>query len=85
MTYYVYILECWKPHRPSILYTGQTNNINRRLAEHQGGKSRYTSRFIVIRLYHLEEYRTRKEAVKREKQIKKMSKKQKLQLAKLLI
>lgn len=34
-TYYVYILEC----ADRLLYTGFTNNIFRRLAEHQEGRN----------------------------------------------
>jgi len=39
--FYCYILKC----SAGIFYTGITNNIVRRLSEHQSGQSKFTSRF----------------------------------------
>lgn len=51
-------------------YIGSTNNIERRLEEHNRGQTRSTKqkgRWILI---HKEQYSTRKEAKKRERMIK---------------
>jgi predicted GIY-YIG superfamily endonuclease len=71
----VYILEC----SDGSLYTGSTNEVNRRLAEHNSGRgSKYTrSRFPVV-LAYLEEAPSRGSALKRESEIKKLSRRGKL-------
>ncbi|MBU2539872.1 GIY-YIG nuclease family protein [Patescibacteria group bacterium] len=65
--YYVYVLKSDKNGR---FYIGSTNNIQRRLLEHNTGKSRYTKSTIPFRLIYKEIYETRKEAVKRERALK---------------
>lgn len=74
---YVYIVEC----KDKTLYTGWTTDINRRLKEHnQGIGSKYTrSRFPVV-LRYLEEFETNREAMKREYEIKKLCRKDKIKL-----
>jgi len=88
--FYVYLLRCWKTkegfqrHRPlygNIIYTGQTNNIYRRLIEHTNGKSRYTSQFHgKIRIAYLEHYDTQSEAFIRESEIKTFSRDKKIKM-----
>lgn len=79
MPYYVYILECTN----KTLYTGITNNLERRLKEHQTGRGgHYTSYNPGIRIRYFEEYPTRSLAAKREAQIKRWSRTKKLALIK---
>ncbi len=53
-----------------ILYVGQTDNLSRRLEEHNAGVSFYTRRSKSWKLVYKEEYATRSEAMKREKVLK---------------
>ncbi|MDI6758678.1 MAG: GIY-YIG nuclease family protein [Candidatus Omnitrophota bacterium] len=65
--YWVYILRSKKDNRH---YTGYTNNLERRLEDHNREKSasvKYRGPFEIV---HYEKYSTRPEAVLREKQIK---------------
>lgn len=73
MPFTVYIL---RTHR-NTLYTGQTNNLERRLKEHSAGNSKsakYTKSFHPTELVYTEEFDTRTEALQREYQIKKLTK-----------
>ncbi len=55
------------------LYTGWTNDLTRRLANHQSGKgAKYTRSRLPVRLVYYEEYETESEARKRECAIKKL-------------
>jgi putative endonuclease len=51
-------------------YVGYTNNIERRITEHNRKKGKFTDAGIPWELVHYELYSTRKEAMKREKFIK---------------
>ncbi|MDP2599076.1 MAG: GIY-YIG nuclease family protein [Candidatus Liptonbacteria bacterium] len=65
--YYVYIIQC----DDDSLYTGMTNNLERRFSEHKnkiGGH--YTASHQVEKVIHTEEFKTKSEALKREAQIK---------------
>lgn len=64
------------------LYTGITNNLDRRFADHQnGGKGARFFRFSgPKRIVFREMHSNRSEATRREIQIKKMSRMQKLEL-----
>ena len=64
--YEVYVLE----DDDKKLYKGVTNDINRRLDEHRRGKTRTTRRMNNIRVIYTEEYKTFKEARKREVYLK---------------
>ena len=77
MTAYVYMLSC----ADGSLYTGWTNDLAKRLDNHQAGKgAKYTrSRLPVMLVYH-ETYETESEARKRECAIKKLTRQQKQQL-----
>ncbi|MCK4447428.1 MAG: GIY-YIG nuclease family protein [Candidatus Marinimicrobia bacterium] len=44
------------------VYIGQTNDINRRLAAHRSGKSKWTKRGSSWELIYSEEYQSRSEA-----------------------
>jgi len=65
--YHVYILAS----RSRVLYTGVTNDIERRVIEHRFAARRtFTDKFRVDQLVHLESYSEVKQAIAREKQIK---------------
>jgi putative endonuclease len=73
----VYILEC----ADTSLYTGITNNLDRRLAEHATGKgARYTKGCGPFRLVYYETCAGRAEASRRETAIKSMNRAKKLLL-----
>jgi len=63
-----------------IFYIGITNNIRNRLLQHKTEKSFFTKKFSDLKLVYCEEYQSKYEAAKREKQLKGWShaKKQKL-------
>jgi len=65
--YYVYILKSLVNNR---LYTGATNNLKRRIEEHNSGNSKYTKSTKPFVLLHKEIYKTRKEAYQRERFLK---------------
>lgn len=74
---YVYIVEC----SDGTLYTGWTTDINRRMDEHnQGIGSKYTRSRYPVKLRYYEETATKQAAFKREWAIKKLSRKEKLDL-----
>ena len=64
--WYVYIVEC----QDGKLYTGLTENIERRFKEHQREGSHFTSYNHATRLLFKESFQDQKEAAKREQQIK---------------
>ena len=65
--WFTYIIEC----EDKSLYTGITNDLNRRFEEHSIGiGSKYTYSHKPVRILFSEEYKTRSEALKREWQIK---------------
>lgn len=59
--------------RDGSLYTGITNDLDRRLAAHAAGKaSRYTRSRLPVRLAYREPQPTKSQALKREAAIKKL-------------
>jgi predicted GIY-YIG superfamily endonuclease len=77
--WYVYILEC----RNKALYTGVTNNIERRFKDHQAGDDgHYTSYNRPRRILYTEGFKNKSEAETREQQIKRWSKSKKVALIK---
>ena len=65
--YTVYILYSEKLNR---YYVGYTNDIARRISEHNRPKGKYTDLGIPWKIVHSESYSTKKEAMQREKFIK---------------
>lgn len=51
-------------------YTGSTSNIDKRLADHNSGMSRYTKNRGPWVIVHTEEYSSRAESIAREKFLK---------------
>lgn len=75
--YYVYILKC----RDDSFYTGYTNDIEKRIERHgKGNASRYTRSRLPVKLVASWSFSTRKEAMKREAQIKNMARDEKIKL-----
>lgn len=71
--YNVYILRTSK----NTLYTGITNNLNKRLQEHKskGKKSaKYMRSFDSFELVYTEKLKNKSKALKREAEIKKLTK-----------
>ena len=81
--FYTYILEC----ADKTLYTGYTNNLEKRLAEHNISKlgAKYTKARRPVILKYQEEFATKSGAMKREIQIKKLTRQEKLELINLAI
>ena len=67
MPYFIYVLKSLSHNN---FYTGSTENIEKRLSEHNTGKCRYTSGRMPWIIIYKEEYNTRSEAIKREKFLK---------------
>ena len=65
--YYVYVMSS----RSRILYTGVTNDLERRVSEHkQGLVPGFTSKYHITRLVYYEPTSDIRSAIAREKQIK---------------
>jgi putative endonuclease len=77
--YYVYILQCVD----RLTYTGITNNISRRITEHNKGlnKTCFTYKRRPLELIFCQEFNDVEQAIFFEKKIKKWSAKKKLALA----
>lgn len=76
---YVYILRC----KDNSLYTGWCKDLENRLAVHNSGKgAKYTRARLPCKLVYYEEINDISEALKRERAIKKLSKKKKEDLVK---
>ena len=75
--YYTYIIEC----RDKTLYTGYTTDLDKRIATHNEGKgAKYTKGRTPVILRYYESFETKEEALRRERNIKKLNKEQKLKL-----
>ena len=73
----VYILEC----KDKTLYTGITNNIERRLSQHETGTgAKYTKGRGPFQVVYTENCKDRSEASRRESEIKQLSKREKLNI-----
>ena len=77
MSWYVYMLRCGD----GTLYTGITDDVDKRLAAHRSGKgAKYTRGRGPLELVHTEELADKSTALKREIQIKKLPRPEKLKL-----
>lgn len=79
--FFAYILEC----KDKTLYVGSTNNLEKRLHEHNHSKNgaHYTKIRRPVVLKYSETLGTFSEARKRESQLKKLSRTEKLKLIKV--
>jgi putative endonuclease len=79
MPFYVYILRC----TDGSFYTGYTKNVDARAQLHAKGKgARYTRIHKPKSIAYVEPFATRAKAMKREREIKKLSHGEKLDLIK---
>lgn len=78
MMHFTYILEC----ADKTLYVGCTNDLEKRLRQHNGAKAgaHYTKIRRPVVLKYSERFRTLAKARAREGEIKRLSRKQKLEL-----
>lgn len=80
--YYIYILLC----SDNSLYTGYTTDLKRRFKDHTEGKgSKYVRSKLPAKLIYSEEFKSKSEALKRERQIKGWKRKKKIEILKLRI
>jgi len=71
---YMYILECASGH----YYTGSTNDLERRLLEHQNGEgANFTKKHLPVKLVYYEEFLRIDQAFLREKQVQGWSRRKK--------
>lgn len=76
---YTYILRCGD----GSLYTGWTNNLEKRLEAHNAGRGgRYTRSRLPVKLVYYESFDTKNEAMRREAAIKKFTRQEKEKLIK---
>lgn len=77
--YFVYILT---NHKHGTLYTGITNDLVTRVFQHKEkyNKKSFTSRYGLNKLVYYEIYEDAYEAVSREKQIKNLVRRKKIEL-----
>ena len=81
IVYYFYMVRCVD----NSLYCGQTNNLEKRIVEHNSNSSRsakYTRARKPVKLVYSEKYKTLQEAMSREWQVKKWTKAKKEALIK---
>lgn len=71
---YTYILKC----NDDTLYTGWTNNLEKRIKDHNDGKgAKYTKTRRPVELVYYEKFETKEEAMKREYAIKQLTREEK--------
>ena len=74
---YTYIVKC----SDGSLYTGWTNNLEKRIKDHNAGRgAKYTKGGRPVVLVYKEEFPSKQEAMKREWEIKRLSRKEKLSM-----
>ena len=77
MAWYVYMLRCGD----DSLYTGYTDDVQRRLKIHQSGKgAKYTRSRLPVTLAYQESLPDKSAALRREAAIKRLTRRQKLEL-----
>jgi predicted GIY-YIG superfamily endonuclease len=77
MSWHVYMLRCCD----GSLYTGYTDDVERRLSVHQRGKgAKYTRSRLPVELAYCEELPDKSAALRREVAIKRLTRQQKLLL-----
>ncbi len=70
----MYILKCFN----DLYYTGSTNNLKKRVAQHNAGEgSNFTKKHLPVKLVYFEEFQRIDEAFYREKQVQGWSRKKK--------
>ncbi len=78
--HFVYILEC----ADGTYYTGYTTDLGKRLGTHNSGKgAKYTRARLPVAMVFSEAYATKSEALRREIEIKRMTRREKRELVEL--
>ena len=74
-TYHVYMITNWTN---KVMYIGVTSNLEKRINEHKHGiYEGFSKKYNLKKLVYCEEYEDANEAIAREKQLKKWSRKKK--------
>ena len=74
---YMYVVQC----ADGTLYTGYTTDIERRIKTHNAGKgAKYTRSRLPVTLVYYETYPTKQEAMRREWEIKQLTREEKKKL-----
>ena len=74
---YTYILWC----KDGSLYTGWTNDLEKRISDHNAGKgAKYTKCRRPVELAYFESFQTKAEAMKREYAIKQLTREEKINI-----
>ena len=74
---YTYMVRC----SDGSLYTGWTNDLNKRIETHNSGKgAKYTRSRLPVTLVYAKEHETKEEAMKDECRIKRLSHREKMKL-----
>lgn len=77
MDKYVYIVEC----SDGTLYTGYSKDYEKRIRAHNAGRgAKYTSTRLPVKLVYLQALATVSDAMRREREIKKMTRPEKVAL-----
>ena len=77
MAYYVYIILC----KDNSFYTGYTKDLDSGMRLHINGKAaRYTRMHRPKKIVYVEKFSSRAEAMRREKSVKRLNHRQKLEL-----
>ena len=75
--YYVYLLRC----ADGTLYCGSTNNLQRRVKMHNGGRgAKYTKARRPVQLVYWEAAGEKSDALRREAAVKRLTRQRKLEL-----
>lgn len=78
--FYVYILRC----NDGTYYSGYTNNLENRVKLHnKGNGAKYLRRKLPVELVYAKEYRYYKNALRAERNLKKLTRKQKEELIRI--
>ncbi|AYC30711.1 GIY-YIG nuclease family protein [Paenisporosarcina cavernae] len=73
--YYFYVLKC----SDGTFYAGYTNDVHRRLSVHNDGKgAKYTRARLPVTCIYYEEFNDKKQALRAERQFKKLTRTQKI-------
>jgi len=82
MPYYVYVLVC----KDGAFYTGYTQDVKARIKLHKLGRgAKYVRTHPPEKVVYLKKYETRSEAMKREREIKRLTHAEKLKLTSLRV
>jgi len=65
--FFVYILQSTVARK---FYTGYTDNLERRLSDHNNGRGIYSSRYIPWKIVYQEVFNEKESAISREKYLK---------------